>query len=245
MINDKTLAEKISERIKQQHLHMRPRAYFIAGSVLLGAGLVATLLVAVFFVGVIIFRLRVNGAFTYLNGPGGFAPFIDNIPWVPLVIALVGIGGGILIMKKFEFSYKHAFLGIAGGAILSIGVLGIVIDTAGLPERAENVTPLRPLLHMKYSNNSWLAGTIIWINADNLGVGTPNGTSFTVLYTPDTIIIPDTPMMNGEWVRVIGEQENETFNAEEIMHQSTPRHNPGPLPINRGGFFKYEYELDD
>ncbi|PIS41502.1 MAG: hypothetical protein COT25_02755 [Candidatus Kerfeldbacteria bacterium CG08_land_8_20_14_0_20_42_7] len=244
-MNNKTLAEKISERITQQHLCMRPRAYFIAGSILLGAGLVATLLVAIFFVGVIVFRLRVNGAFTYLNGQGGWAPFIDNVPWIPLAIALVGIGSGILIMKKFEFSYKHAFLGIAGGAVLSIGILGIVIDTVGLPEQAEDITPLRPLLHMRYSNDSWIAGTVIWINPNDLGVGTPSGTSFTVIYTPDTTIIPDTPMMNGEWVRVIGEQNNNIFNADEIMHQPTPRHNPGKLPINRGGVFKYEYKIDD
>jgi len=241
--NNKSLAEKISQRIHEQHLHMRPRAYFIAGSVLLGAGFVSALLVAVFFVGVIVYRIRVNGPFGYLQGPNGWAPFLENIPWIPIVIALIGIGGGVLIMKKFEFSYKHAFLGIAGGVIISIGILGIVIDTTGLPERAEDLTPLRPLLHSKYSNDSWVAGTIVWINNNSVGVGTPNGLSYTVIYTANTIIIPDTALIAGEWVRIIGERENDSFQADEIMHQPTPRRNPGKALLNIEGPYEQEHEI--
>lgn len=238
---DKPLSEKISNIIKQRHVHMRPRAYFVIGSVLLGAGLVASLLVAVFFVSVIIFRLRTNAPFMYLQNHGGLSPFLGNIPWVPFIIALVGISGGILIMKKFDFSYRHAFLGIAGGVILSIGVVGLIVDTVGLPEQAEKIRPLQPFLHMEYADDSWVSGTILYLESDSLEVGTPNGVQFTVLYDSQTEIIPDSPLQNGEWVQVIGERDDDEFEADQIMHRSTPRRSPGPLYLNVNQYPRYNY----
>jgi len=237
---DKSLAEKVSELIKKQHVHMRPKAYFVFGSILLGVGLVSSLLVAVFFVSVIIFRLRVNTPFAYLGNQAGLTPFLENIPWAPIIIALIGVTGGILIMKKFDFSYRHAFLGISGGIILSIGVLGIIVDTAGLPEQAENIHPLQPFMHMRYENDSWVSGTIIQTQPELLFVGTPSGSQFTVFFDSGTNIIPDTQMRNGEWVQIIGERQDSQFYAEEIMHRATPRRDPGPFPMNME--FEQEFE---
>lgn len=238
---DKPLSEKISAIIKQQHVHMRPRAYFIIGSVLLGAGLVASLLVAIFFVSVIIFRLRVNAPFSYLGDHGNLGLFAQNIPWIPIVIAIIGVTGGIIIMKKFDFSYRHAFLGIAGGVILSIGVVGLLFDTVGLPEQAEKVRPLQPFLHMEYADDSWVSGTILYLESNSLEVGTPNGTQFTILYDSQTDIIPDTPLQNGEWVQIIGERDDDEFEADQIMHRSTPRRNPGPFSPNTNQYPRYNY----
>jgi len=238
---DKPLSEKVTELIKKQHVHMRPKAYFVMGSILLGAGLVASLLVAIFFVSVIIFRLRVNTPFAYLSNHGGLAPFLENIPWAPLIIALVGVAGGILIMKKFDFSYRHAFLGIVGGVILSIGIIGLIFDTVGLPEEAEKVEPLQPFLHMQYEDDSWVSGTIISLESEMFEVGTPNGIQFTILYDSQTEIIPDTPLQNGEWVQIIGERDDDEFEADQIMHRSTPRRNPGPLYLNTNQYHRYNY----
>lgn len=232
-----SIADQIKEQIASHKIKMRPRAYFIAGAAMFGVGFFAAIVVSVFFIGIIIFRFRVNAPFAYLNHPDGLLFVLENIPWIPLVIAFAGITAGILMMRKFEFSYKHAFVGVFGGFLVATVAFGIVVDATGITERAERFEELQPFLHVKYVNDKWVAGTVTTttLHDEVFELETPQGMLFTVRISSDTIIIPPDAIMNGEWVRVIGDRDNAYISAEQIMHQPTPRRSPQMNP-NQGHF---------
>lgn len=230
----KNIAEGIKEQIHAHKISMRPKSYFIVSAALLGIGLAASVLVAMFFIGVTIFRLRVNAPFSYLQSPHGVSAALDNLPLIPILVACMGIIGGLLLMRKFEFSYKHAFYGIAGGFLITVGAVGIILDVTGLPEQAEQLNVLGPLLHSNYENDSWVAGTILSIDDNILEIETPHGVSYNVVITGETDIIPPTILITNEWIRVLGERDDDTFIAEQIIHQPSPLRTPriqgrGPL----------------
>ena len=75
------LSQKIMKQIKKKHVKIRPRVYFISGSILLGIGLTGVITVSIFFINLVIFKLRLHGPFDYLLfGRFGLRPFFMVFP---------------------------------------------------------------------------------------------------------------------------------------------------------------------
>lgn len=107
------LTKKIMKEIRQKKVKMRPRIYFIAGSLLLSIGLAGTTILAIFFINLVLFRLRIHQPFGFLIlGRPGLRPFLLTFPWLSLLVALGGIIGGRALLKKYDISYKKKLLGI-------------------------------------------------------------------------------------------------------------------------------------
>ena len=62
------LAQQVMQKIDEGQVNMRPRAYFIAGSTLLGVGFAVLLFFATFLINLIAFRFRANLSLDYLLG---------------------------------------------------------------------------------------------------------------------------------------------------------------------------------
>lgn len=220
----KSLADNITESIKQHKISMRPRAYFITGSVAFGIGLAATVLVTIFFVGVITFRMRVHRPFEFLGaGSHGYEAFIANIPWIPLLIAFVGIVVGIVLIKKYDFSYKRAFVGIVVGFVVTLIAFGFFADAIDIPERADSFGPLKPFMHQDFSNGQWAMGTVQEISNDQFILMAPKGEMIIIEVNDETMIIPQKEIKIGEWIRVVGEMDEGILHADHIMHEMPPR----------------------
>lgn len=123
----------IMAKVKSNEISMKPRWYFVLGSLLMMAGFTSFTIGAVFLTNITLFLLRQHGPM----GQWHLQTMLNNFPlWVPL-LAVTGITLGILILKKYDFSYKENFWLISGGFIVSIVLAGFVLDYLGL-------------------NNSWL-----------------------------------------------------------------------------------------
>ncbi|MFC1687128.1 hypothetical protein ACFL0L_00930 [Patescibacteria group bacterium] len=224
MTEKKSLADTIDESIKQHKISMRPKAFFIVGSVAFGIGLAASALVTIFFVGVITFRMRVHTPFEFLGAGGrGYEAFIANIPWIPLLIAIVGISVGIILIKKYDFSYKRAFVGVVAGFVVTLVACGFFADAVGIPERADSFGPLKPFTQQKYSNGQWAIGTVQDISDSRLILKAPRGEMIVVEIDNETVIKPQKNIQEGEWIKVIGEMKDDIFYADHIMHGVPPR----------------------
>lgn len=139
------LSKKVMQEIKRRGIKMRPRLYFVFGSVLLGLGLAGAILTAVFFLNLFVFRLRILGPLGYLRlGRPGLLPFIVSFPWTVLLVSVVGIAAGLALLKRYEFSYKKNFLVLAIVLITVIGVLGFLLDRIGFNERVAPRRHMRP-----------------------------------------------------------------------------------------------------
>ena len=230
--NNKTLVDKINEQIKSNEVKMKPKAYFIAGSVILGIGIAAAITVTLFFIGVMAFRLRVHAPFDYLKfGSGGFAPFVHNLPWIPFLIAIVGIVAGLFLIKRFNIGYHHAFIGIIVGFIATLTIFGLVIDVAGLPEKVQDVKPFQPFFQNKFHGKGWVAGLVIETDENELIVLQPDGMEVLILINKNTLINPPKDITVGEIVRALGDVCDDGFVAEAIRHGELPR--GGPFNINK------------
>lgn len=66
------MAMRVMKEIHQKGVKMRPKIYFVLGSLLLGVGLAAALILAIFFINLVLFGQRLNQPFCFsLAGPNG------------------------------------------------------------------------------------------------------------------------------------------------------------------------------
>lgn len=222
-LEQKKLSELIGEKIHSHQIKMRPRAYFIIGAILLGAGLTFAAICSAFFIGVTIFRIRVHGPFAYLTaGQTGLHAFLITFPWIPIALALLAAALGLVVMKKFDFSYHHAFIGILVGFGIIIILMGVFADVAELPGETENAPLVQLLSGIDYDNETVLIGTIIDVSSTTLDIITPDHINYRVSLATHPTITPATPLIKGEWVRLLGETKNGQFKISRIFHQKTP-----------------------
>jgi len=126
--NHLKLEKKIMSRIKSGEIAMKPKWYFIAGSLLLFSGLVALSVGAIFLVNLTVFSLRRQGPMVSWR----LQMMIENFPWWAPVLAVIGIILGVWFLKKYDFSYKKNFGLIVISFILAVLFAGFLIDRLGL-----------------------------------------------------------------------------------------------------------------
>lgn len=113
-IKDVVMNKVLSGKVK-----MKPRWYFVAGSVLSFAGLVGLIVGAVFLTNLTIFLVRKQGP-----GTGKILSMLESFPlWIPF-LALVFVVVGIVLLKKYDFSYKNNF-----GLIVAVLIIAIILST--------------------------------------------------------------------------------------------------------------------
>ncbi len=118
------------ERISRDHIHMKPRWYFAIGSLFMLMGISATVIAAVFLMSLTFFLLRQHGPM----GQVRLEQMIAGFPWWVPVAAGTGILMGVVILRRYDFSYKHNFRIIVVGFVLSVILAAFAIDTFGLAD---------------------------------------------------------------------------------------------------------------
>lgn len=118
---------------------MKPRWYFVLGSLLMMAGFVSLTIGAVFLTNITLFLLRQHGPM----GQWRLQTMLDSFPlWVPL-LAVAGITLGIVMLRKYDFSYKKNFWLIVAGFIVSIVLAGYILNYLGLNDTWFRQGPMR------------------------------------------------------------------------------------------------------
>lgn len=126
-------------KVKSNEISMRPRWYYVLGSVFMMAGLTSFTIGAIFLTNITLFLLRQHGPM----GQWRLQTMIDSFPlWVPL-LAIAGIALGILMLKKYDFSYRKNFLVIVTGFVVSIILAGFVLNYLGLNDTWSRQGPMR------------------------------------------------------------------------------------------------------
>lgn len=122
----KNIRQKIMTEIQEGKLKMRPKIYFAIGSAFTLIGLVASIAISVFAVGWIRFIVRSNGIFGHK-----LERLLSIFPWWLLMIAVIGLVTGVMLVRKYDFSYK---IDLKKGLILMILIViisGWLVDTLG------------------------------------------------------------------------------------------------------------------
>lgn len=123
-VKQSALEKKIMDKIRSDEVQMKPRWYFVSGSLLLFMGIVSFSIIAVFLTTVTMFLLRQHGP----RGAERYELLWSSFPWWMPFFAVVGIIGGILLLKRYDFSYKKNFVGIIIIFILAVIAAAVAID---------------------------------------------------------------------------------------------------------------------
>ena len=121
---------KIIPQIKAEKIKMKPKWYFVLGSLLMFASLVGLSMGVVFLVNLGIFLIRRNGPLMSWRLQTIFSTF----PWWIPIVALFGIISAIWLLKKYDFSYKKNFPLLIIVFVLSVLLAGFLLDRLGLNE---------------------------------------------------------------------------------------------------------------
>lgn len=136
------IKEIVMDKIQHDEIRMRPRAFFVAGSLLAFLGLVASIVVSVFFVSLIQFSLRTHGPM----GQYRFDQLIASFPWWAIVVAIGGLVVGMFFLRRYEFAYKHNKQLIIVVFILAIIFAGILVNATGLDNIWLKRGPMRGMM---------------------------------------------------------------------------------------------------
>jgi hypothetical protein len=211
------LSQRVMKEIRQREVKMRPRAFFVLGSVLLGTGLAGAILSATFFIDLAIFRLRVHDPFGFLwFGQFGLRPFFVTFPWLPFLVAIVGLLGGLVLLRRYEISYKKSFLGLAISLVVLILTTGFLLDFLGFNERVGQMRPLPPFYPGRFVDRDWVMGEISEIKAGEIIIITPQGEELSIVRDEKTFLPPDKKLTVGERIRAVGEWQEGVFIAKGI-----------------------------
>lgn len=212
------LSQKIIKKIRQEKVKMRPRFYFIFGSLLLAIGLVGAVLVAILFLNLAFFRLRIHGPFGFLwLGHFGFRPFLATFPWLPLLIALAGFFGGLALLRRYDIAYKKSFLVIGLVLVALVLAFGFLLDYSGFNERVERFPHFRPFYPSPLPGQDWLMGEIVELKNGKMVILTPEEKKITVLRDEKTRLPFGGDFVLGDKVRVVGRWEDDVFLAQGII----------------------------
>ncbi|NCQ06556.1 MAG: hypothetical protein GW815_03295 [Candidatus Moranbacteria bacterium] len=151
----KSVTRNVMERIHHEKITMRPRIYFIFGSVLTFIGLTASILTSVFLFSLLRFSLRSHGPM----GAYRWEQLVSNFPWWALFVALFGLILGIWLLRRYEFSYKMNFRVIALGFILAIIATGFVLDMTGLSDVLSRQGPMKGIMRPSSSDDMFRPGS--------------------------------------------------------------------------------------
>lgn len=123
-----SIEKNIMNKIQKGNVKMRPKIYFILGTILSLIGIITSFIVTTFIFGIIRFYLR--------SSNGKMAEYklnllLENFPWWMIFIAIASLTLGIYLFKKYKYLYKIKTIYLILGFILTTILAGILIDISG------------------------------------------------------------------------------------------------------------------
>jgi magnesium-transporting ATPase (P-type) len=146
----KNITQEIMKKIDQGEIKMKPKWYFILGSIFTFMGLIGTVIVSTFSVGLIKFSLRSHGPIAQYK----FDQIMTSFPWWTLVLSILGLVLGIWLIRHYDFSYKIKPWLIIIGFILAIIIGGYIIDMTGVNDIISRKGPMKGLMRNYIQDNN-------------------------------------------------------------------------------------------
>lgn len=117
-------------KVMSKKISMKPKWYFVAGSISMMFGVIGLSIGAVFLANLTLFLLRSHGPM----GQWRLQTMLTSFPWWIPILSIVGMISGIFLFRKYDFSYKKNFTVIIIGFITSILVSAAILDYSGLSD---------------------------------------------------------------------------------------------------------------
>ncbi len=123
----KNISGDVMEKIRHDDIKMRPKFYFLAGSVSALIGLVLSILTSAFLISFLRFSIRAHGPMKEYR----LEELLSRFSWWIPVGALVCLMMSIVLLRRYDFSYKYNFKIFVFGAVVAVVLAGLILDMAG------------------------------------------------------------------------------------------------------------------
>ncbi len=143
------ITKKVMSKIKTEQIKMKPKWFFWLGSLSMFIALVGLVIVLIFLISLVTFSLRTHGPMGAIR----YQQIISNFPWWTPIIVIIGLVTGIILLKKYDFSYKRNFLFIILVFISAVLLAGILVDTLGFDNIWIKRGPMRKFYQQYGGNN--------------------------------------------------------------------------------------------
>jgi hypothetical protein len=143
------------KKIRGGEVKMKPKYYFIIGSILSFLGLVSSLVTSVFLVALTRFAFRSRGG---IMAEYKFEQMIETFPWWAPVFAIVFLFIGIKLIRRYDFSYKKNFIYVAIWFALAVFAAGLAFDMTGLNDIWIQRGPMKGIMKPYFEEGGRRAG---------------------------------------------------------------------------------------
>lgn len=155
------------DKINKDEIAMKPKAYFVIGSIITLVGLIASVISSVFLVSIISFLLRSHGPM----GEYRLSLMIQSFPWWMPLIAIISLVLGAILIRKYDLSYKFNLGLLILGFILAVLIAGILIDITGLNNVWLKRGPMNSVMRNYIDQNNPEYGNRNYMNGPRDGSG--------------------------------------------------------------------------
>jgi uncharacterized BrkB/YihY/UPF0761 family membrane protein len=146
----KNIKEDIMNQIHKEKIKIKPKIYFVIGSIFTFTGLVASVVISVFLIGLIRFSLRSHGPMANYR----LDQILSNFPWWAVVFSILGLIIGIWLLRKYDFSFKVNFKLVIVGFVFAVIIGGWLVDSLGLNDLLIRRGPMQGIMRQyKLDNN--------------------------------------------------------------------------------------------
>lgn len=142
------ISQKVMEQIHEQKIQVKSKIYFLLGSVLMFISLVLAFVTTVFLISLTSFVLRAHGPMKEYR----LEQMLSSFPWWAPVLAIVGIGIEIWLLRKYDFSYKRNFKVVVIGVVAVIVLAVFIIDYFKLDDIWFRHGPMRGMMRQYIEN---------------------------------------------------------------------------------------------
>jgi len=223
--NKVDLETKVMKKIKDERISFRSKYIFLAQKLGLGGGLALSLILAILFLNLAFFTMKVRGSLEFLSfGKIGILAFLESFPYHWILIGLAFFVVASTILTRYDFSYKKPFKRLLAALLLLIFVAGTALVLSGIDEAIEEkvaqgkIPILRPFYGRRGEiGKRGLVGEVVEIRNGNLVVESREEEKVFIELTRDTLLPPESDFKVGDRIRAVGQWDGETFRASALM----------------------------
>ncbi|MBP9686598.1 MAG: hypothetical protein KBD66_02245 [Candidatus Doudnabacteria bacterium] len=223
-----SITDSVMEKISLEHVPQKGRAYFVVRKVALVVGLAVCLAALVFGMSLVLFSLRLTGAWFALRAEGvRFVPSLGLLPGI-LLAGLVVVGACTeLLLRKFGFGYRKPL--IYSGVLLAVFTFAVGYGLTKTPlhramyERAHMPGPGGPAWSGLYPapkpdlSRSYIVGVVHDISGTEFSLRTRATEELRVLITADTELPPGRALVEDDFVLVLGPLREGVVQARRVQ----------------------------
>lgn len=218
------LSSQIMKKITEEQIQVEPKWHFLVASFFMTFGLVTLLILAAYLMSLSWYLVKMHSSLYYLwFGSRGTLAFWETFPGLYLLMALVSLGAGIYLLKRYDIAYKLRREYLLLGLLLGMAVAVAGMDVMGLNTTLSKKRAVRAL-YMQYSaQQHWYKGQVDMVDRRRMMVKPlQNQRSLMVEWTENTSLPKGERFLPGEWVIMIGDWKGQIFVAEGISSVGNP-----------------------